>query len=250
MPELAIFNPVKRRRASTKKRRPAAKRASPSRKRRVRRNPAPVVAAVKRKIRRARVGAKRRVRRNPTARRIGMGSFSVKNVTAVLKDAAIGGAGAVAVDFAMGQLNKHLPANMQPVAGEVGVNDAIRAAATLMVAHFAPRSMKGIVSKAAAGALTVQAYGVAQILAAKFAPSVVNGVGYASPAAISRGTARISPIVRPQGVNAYMAPGSRSPLLAGRGGSGQFGAFTAPGSRSPLLSRAANVAMREGVKYT
>lgn len=239
MAEMLLLNPRRRkaRRASPAKRRPAARRR--------RRNPLPVAAPTPNRRSGMSISGRRR-RRNPIAnlkrhmkrrRRnpIKMGSLNVKSLVAMLKDGAIGGAGGVAMDLIMGQLNTYLPITFQTVPGLPGVGDAVKAGITAVLGEGAARMTKGLSRKMAQGALAVQAH---QILSGMLPASMA--VGYYSPARVVPGTNRIGPIR--QGVNRYTRPGTPTPLLQG------MGAYMAPGA-SQLLSRAGSAREREGYKY-
>lgn len=156
----------------------------------------------------------RRVRRNPIrARRrrnpIALGGMT-RGLMSQLKDAAIGGAGAVGVDIAYGYVTPYLPASLQRTPGTVGLGDAVKALFTVALGSLLAKPTRGLSRKMAHGALTVQA---AQMIASFVPASLKMGgrVGWASPAAIVNGTARVNPIR--SGVNAYV-PGT-PPLLNG-----------------------------------
>ena len=230
MAEMLLINPRKRRRAAPKRKRTTARR-------RVRRsNPVTVITAprrVRRRVMRRRsnpIGyARRRVmgrrrRRNP----IGMGSGS--SIMAMLKNAAIGGAGAIAVDLAMGQVNKFLPATFAKTPGKVGAYEVAKVAVTIMLGKLLSKPTRGLSQKMAAGSLTVQAH---QLLS-QVVPTGAMPLGYYSPASI----ANVSQRIGPNRIGRYTQPGA-TPLLNG------VGRYTQPGA-SPLLNGAA---MREGVRF-
>lgn len=231
MPTLMLVNPRKRRKARASG---AAKRRSPARRRARRSVSAAPFAAVKRRTyRRARranpimgrrAGRIRR-RRNP----ISMRSLSGGSIMRMLKDAAIGGSGAVAVDLIMAKLNGMLPPSLQPTAN-IGANDAVRVALTVVLGKVLSRSTRGMSEKMAAGALIVQASRILAPLVARVVPgaAAVNGLAYATPYATIPGQSRISP--SPRGVSAFTPAGTRTPLLAGA----QVGMFTR--GPSPMLS--------------
>lgn len=241
MAEMLLINPRRRRKAG--------RRANPVRHhakgrpsvRRRRRNPIPAglarymagrVNPRRRARRRNPIGAvKRHVRhhrrhRNPIGG--GMGGM-----VGMFKAALIGGAGSVAMDFLMTQINPMLPASLQPSNATVTANDAIRAVLTAFLGKALARHTRGLSVQAAEGALTVQA---AIILGNLVPTGAAPAVGFYSPAGIIQGTSRVGPIR--QGVNAYMRPGV-TPLL---------NAYTQPGRGSPLLSGMTATRMREGVK--
>lgn len=212
--EMLLINPRKRRRASAggKKRRVTRRRRNPivvarkvaaprrsmtiSRHRR-RRNPVTVLSR-----RRAR-------RRNPIGRGIGGGmGLNAKNLVAMFKDAAIGGAGGVVFDLIMGQINPYLPASFQTQAGVLGTGDAVKAVITAVIGQAGAKYTKGWSKRLAQGALTVQAY---EIMAG-MVPSTM-AVGYASPARIIPGSPRVGP-TRGGMMGAYMRPGKTAVLNA------------------------------------
>ena len=216
MAEMLLINPRKRRatRKARKVHHTAKRRHTAARKH----NP---IAAVRR--RRAHpMGAKRRVirRRNPIA--MGGGYMTA------IREALMGGAGALAMDVVFGQVNKFLPVSMQTNATTVGAGDAVKAVITVFVGQALNKATKGFSRKAAQASLTVQAHA---ILTKTIGPSIAATLplGYASPAVITSGTNRVGPIRK--GVNAYTGG---TPLLS---------AYNKPGS-SPLLSGARS---REGV---
>jgi hypothetical protein len=220
MAEMLLINPRRRRKSAKKARRSStgAKRRRVSR----RRNPIPAttVATVRRRrrnpIRASRVT--RRRRRNP----IGGGAITSNKIMAMVKDALIGGAGAVAVDIAMGQIAAYLPASLRRVPGTVGVGDAVKAGLTVALGQLLAKPTKGLSRKLAAGALTVQ---TAEILRT-FVPAGMT-LGYANPALVAPGTMRVGPSYRPGSQVGMYARGG-TPLLSG------VGEYVRGGS--PLLS--------------
>jgi len=209
MAEMLLINPRKR---GSKVRRNPAKRAKARR-----RNP---IAAMSRRVRRNPVGAlKRRImrRRNP----IGMAGMT--GYMTAIREALMGGVGAVAFDIIHGQIKRFLPAALQVQPGKIGAGDAVRAIITVFAGHALNGVTRGFSKKAAMASLTVQAHGLLR----GFIPATLP-LGYASPAMIAQGTNRVGPIR--QGINAYTKPGT-TPLLS---------AYT---SGTQLLSGARN---REG----
>lgn len=228
MAEMLLINPKSRGRRKTAKRKtvrranPVAKRAAPKRRRRTyAKNP---IAAVRRRMRRPAAAARRvgRRRRNP----ISMRSLNMRGISAMLKSALIGGAGAVGVDMLMAQLNKYLPVSMQPTA-QPGLNNALKAALTVVLGTVLDKPTRGMASKAAAGALAVQAADVVRYTLAKFAPGsvpAVAGIGYYTPATVANRTARVGPVIN--GIGQFSRGGSPllsqytqgSPVLSGANG--------------------------------
>lgn len=217
MAEMLLLNPRKRR----------ARKSNPSKRRHRRRNPS--LLSPRRVARRvARRTARRsnpmpgrrlvirRRRRNPIA----MGGMA-RGAVAMLNEALIGGAGAIAVDAVMGQVGPMLPASLQRVPGSVGAGDAVKALITIVLGRVLSRPTRGLSMKAAQGALTVQAHGVLSTMV----PSSL-ALGYATPGQVMPGSPRIGPnarMLRPVGryvssppplLNRYVGP-ANSPLLSG-----------------------------------
>lgn len=177
--------------------------------------------------------ARSRVRRenNPINVR---GLFNVGSYFAPIREAAIQGAGAVAMDYAFGYVNRYLPLSMQRVPGSVGVGDAVKAVLTVALGRVLARvTRSNLPTKAAIGALTVQ---FRDITLALLPGSPVNGLGWYNPAAVTQMNNRTG-LTQRRNLSAFTTSGT--PLL-----SGQMGAFV-PGA-SPLLSRARTSAMRRG----
>jgi len=226
MPQLMLVNPARRRKAR-KTRRVGAKRV---RRTRARKSNPVTVRSVKRHARRHLTRARRsnpirriRRRRNP----ISLRSLNSGAIGKILKTAAIGGVGALAMDIVMVQIGKFLPASLQPNLTGVGINDVVRVALTIVLGKTLAKSTKGMSETAAIGALTVQAANIMRPYAAQMMPNAgvaVAGLGYMVPNRVIPGNSRVSPIARGR-MNAF-SPGA-SPLLS---------MYDRAGSRSPLLS--------------
>lgn len=240
MAEMLLLNPRRRRkakRASTGRKR--ARRASSHRRAR-RHNPitAHHYSPVRRRRharRRNPIRARRR-RHNPIGGRRG----AAKSMVSMFMDALVGGAGAIAFDVVMGQVNKFLPASLQTTPTSVGVGDAIKAALTAATGHYLGRKFP-IVRKAAQGALTVQARDILSLVVPTGALPLGGHLGWSNPAKTIPGNARVGPMRTNPGMGAYMAPGGgrNTPLLSAYQGPGQ----------SPLLSNSQRIMNREGVRY-
>ncbi|NBS80102.1 hypothetical protein EBS57_10015 [bacterium] len=203
-------NPVARRRKTVRRKNPMAALAK---RRTMRRRRNPIAAVARRRVMRR--------RRNPA------GLMGRMNLMQSIREAFIGGAGAVTYDIIQGYLNKVLPANLQPIPGKVGVGDAVKAVSTVAIGHFLSGPTRGLSRKLAAGALTVQMAGIIK----QFVPAGM-AMGYYVPGAISQGSQRVSPINR-AGMGAYT---KGTPLLS---------AYTS--GQSPLLNRVMNARQREGI---
>jgi hypothetical protein len=170
------------------KRRPARRAAAHAAPRRSARRRNPIHATARRHTRR---------RRNP----IGLGG-GMRGIVGQLKHALIGGAGAVGMDIVMGQLNRFMPAALKSDPSTVGVGDAVKAVATVLLGQLLRKPTRGLSTQLAAGALTVQA---ADILRS-FVPAGMQ-VAYYAPARIVRGSPRIGPNMQ------NIAPGMARYLL-------------------------------------
>lgn len=195
MAEMLLINPRKRAR---KARRTTTKRTRVAR----RRNPITSTVPIARKRNPVRAMRRRimRRRRNP----IGMGAAS--GYINAIRDALMGGVGAVAFDIVHGQIKRFLPAALQVTPGKIGAGDAVRAIITVFAGEALNKVTRGFSRKAAMASLTVQAHDLLK----GFVPAALP-LGYASPALISQGTNRVGPIR--QGMNAYTPPG-QTPLLS------------------------------------
>ena len=214
MAEMLLINPRKR---GTRK----------ATKRRVVRRKNPVTAMVRR--RRNPLAAMRRrrnplaaARRNPLARmrarrRNPIGGAIMGNYMTQIREAVIGGAGALGMDLIYGQINSFLPAALKRVPGSIGAGDAVKAVITVALGGLLSKPTRGLSDKAARASLTIQAYDIMK----SFVPSGMT-IGYASPALIAQGTNRVGPIRRGMNaytngtplLNAYMSPG-KTALLSG-----------------------------------
>lgn len=186
---LLVGNPARRRKTrSAAQKRATAKmlaanrskrRASPKRKRSVvalATNPAP-----RRRRRTATVKhtAKRRARRNPIS-----ASLSIRSITAQLKNAGIGAAGALGVDVAYGFASGYLPDMIKaPVDAAGAPNYAYYAAKGLLAIGIGMAAKKVVGANRAAqlveGSLTVTAHDLMKTIVAKNFAGVT--LGYASP---------------------------------------------------------------------
>lgn len=153
--------------AKRRTRRSVARRANP-------------VALYSRKMRR---GSRRR--RNPISLRSlgGGGSYM-----AMFKDAAIGGAGAVAFDLIHGQIAGFLPASMRRTPGTIGAGDAVKALLTAFLGQMGNKMTRGLSGKMARGSLTVQA----RDMIATLVPATMP-LGYYTAAPVTNGTMRVGP---------------------------------------------------------
>lgn len=222
MAEMLLINPRGRRRKTRK----ASKRRARKSTRTVRRT---VFFAPPKRKRRARKTSRRRrnpvsmravTRRNRNPVRLG-GMFS--GLVPMVRDAAVGATGAVAVDLAMGQINRYLPAALQVVPGTVSAGDAVKAVITVALGQLLRRPTRGLSQKMAQGALTVQAH---RIITSMLPANITSQLAYASPAYVIPGRQTVQPNALNR-MAAYTPPGSPSPLL---------NAYTRPGSASPLLN--------------
>lgn len=234
MSSMLLINP--RRRAAKKRVSAAPKRKRRPARARVARNPVSVVSLspARRKRRRNPVSARRvKRRRNPIGGMRGLSS----GIVGMFKDAMIGGAGAVAVELVMGQVNSYLPPSMQRTAGSVSVGDAVKAAITVVLGNLLSKPTRGLSRKMAAGALTVQAASLVRMMVPSsmtLSGAGAGGLGYAVPAQLVNANLRVGP--NRNRISQYV-PGN-SPLL------NQYVA-----NSNPLLNGAGSARVREGVMY-
>lgn len=241
--KLLLINPRRRRKASAKKRRasrrnrmPAAlerywasrrgrKSARKSTRRARRRNPVP-------KLTLDRVMRRRSSRRrNPINVRGVLG-----NVVPMVTQAAVGAAGAIAVDYGWGMLKPKLPAALQsPMAGS-----AAKILFTVAAGQLLRGVTRGYSQRMAQGALTVQ---MDQLLRNFLPANVRQSLAYANPAPVVQGTAWVGPnaVRRGVGMNGLVRAGARTPLLSGMAGLVRRSAPT------PLLSGVSIATRRAGV---
>jgi len=218
MAELLLINPRKRTRKakkSAKRVRRVARKRNPVSYRAVTRRAKVASNPRRRRARKVRRTARRM--RNPIAVR-----GIVSSIVPMLKDAAIGAAGSIGVDAVMGQVNKYLPASMQPTPGAIGANDAIKAVTTIALGQLLSRPTRGMSRKAAAGALTVQ---MDKIIRGLLPAGVKAQLAYGTVAPVVPGRMTVQP--NAQRMAAYTRPGASTPLL---------NAYTPPRAASPLLS--------------
>ena len=206
---------------------PKKRRRNPAAKRRVVRRKNPVTAMVRR--RRNPLAAMRRrrnplaaARRNPIARmrrrmRNPIGGAMMGGYMGQIREAVMGGAGALGMDLVYGQINNFLPASLKNVPGTIGAGDAVKAVVTVALGGLLNKATRGFSVKAARASLTIQSYNIMKT----FLPSNLT-LGYASPSLIAQGTNRVGPIRRGMNaytngtplLNAYMSPG-KTALLSG-----------------------------------
>lgn len=191
-------------RASNPKRRKGAAR---------RRNPSPVVYSARRSTRR---------RRNPIS--LGGGRSIVSAFMGQVKTAAVQGAGAVAIDFAYGQLSRFLPAMLQRTPGRLGLGDVVKMFVAVALGELLNKPTRGMSRQAATGSLTVQISDIVR----GFMPAGM--LGYYVPATVVNANTRIG-------------PNSRGPVMLPRQ-SPSLSAYTRPGYSANLSSAAGR---RDGV---
>jgi energy-converting hydrogenase Eha subunit B len=204
MAEMLLINPRRRKahkKATTHKRRVKAKTS-------VKRRRNPIAAARKHVMKHV------RRRRNP----IGGSKMNANTMMSAIKEALMGGVGAVAMDIVYGQINNMLPASLQRTPGVVGTGDAVKAVITVALGQVLNKATKGYSKRAAMASLTIQAHDIVK----SYVPASMS-LGYASPARVVRGTNRVGPISKTLSayttgtpmLNAYNKSGAPSPLLSG-----------------------------------
>src|SRR5437016_3191573 len=146
MAGLMLVNPRKRRKTSIKRRKVHHKRRTP-------------LAHAHKKVHR------KKYRRNPIGGSMGI----MSQVTG----AAIGAAGAVAVDIVMGKISKNLPLSMQVAgAGRSAVQGVVSIGLGMFIAKVLKKKTLGV--HVATGGLTVALHGVMSDMLAKNVPSLAG----------------------------------------------------------------------------
>lgn len=241
MPQVYLVNPRKRTRARRKasaarrKASPAqlaararfaamarARSAAPKRRRarsRVRANPAPTRAR-----RSHRKAVHRSIRRNPISR----GSLT-KIVTQSLTDAAIAGAGGVAIDIAMAQALKVLPESARSrstLEGNInwlyyGSKAALAIAAGIVGTKYTHGKTRELIAKGVQGSLGIQAY---EIIRATMPADLIQ-MAYYAPAVVAQNAGRLGNGSQPTGQNTARLAYYARPRAVGMSGSagGQIG---------------------------
>lgn len=214
MQELLLVNPKRRtRRKSRKTASPAQRRAraafaararakNPIR-RRARAASAPAVRTLRNPIRSVRRHVARR-RRNP------IGGFAGTAIDMV-KDAAIGGAGAIAVDMVAGQVKSMLPLSLQTGNGYM----AAKAALTVGLGILSRRMIGSVGMAAARGALTVQAYTAMK----PYVPASMP-LGYLAPSPTMPGARSGKPMAVSGGLRGLRGMASLAPASGSMAGLG------------------------------
>lgn len=249
MSQVLLINPRKRGRKTAKRRKApsAAQRANWARfaamarrksaesrarnpikvhkRRRVARRRNPIMASARRRSTR---------RRNPIGRSMGGGLMNFRSYIAPIKDAAVMGAGAVAVDVAFGYINRYLPMSMQVMPGTVGAGDAVKAVLTVALGKLLSGPTRGLSQKAAMGSLVVQ---MRDITMKVLPPSVTGQVGFYNAGRVVNRSTRVTGNTRADaagqghvagGIGQYVS--GQSPLL------GSPGLRMYTGAQTPLLS--------------
>lgn len=119
-----------------------------------------------------------RRRRNPISLG-GSGLLNFRSYFAPIKEAAIMGAGAVAMDMAYAYATPYLPAMLQRVPGKLGMGDLAKMLLTVAFGKLLAKPTKGLSMKAAQGALVVQARDIALTFIPTPVPTVagLRGLG-------------------------------------------------------------------------
>lgn len=237
MSQLLLLNPRRRRRASSKRRRSRRRMSALQRKyfgggrvhrRRARRRTISMLANPRRRSRRrqrgyATLAGRRRYRRAfaSAGRQI---SASIPGVVGAVQVAAIGAAGAIAVDMAMGQAGRFLPATLVSRYNADGTMNwgyyGAKAALAVGLAVIGQRALPGALGKfanrAAEGALLVMAY---EILRSNVPASWT--LGYFNPATVT-GSGEVTNMGKVLPMGKYLSQRPNFAGMRGRGGMGKY----------------------------
>lgn len=249
MSQVLLINPRKRGRKTAKRRKApsAAQRANWARFAAMARRKSagsrarnPIKAHKRRRVARRRnpimAYARRRStrRRNPIGRSMGGGLMNFRSYIAPIKDAAVMGAGAVAVDVAFGYINRYLPMSMQVVPGTVGAGDAVKAVLTVALGKLLSGPTRGLSQKAAMGSLVVQ---MRDITMKVLPPSVTGQVGFYNAGRVVNRSTRVTGNTRADAVGQGHVSGGIAQYVSGQSpllGSPGLRMYT--GAQTPLLS--------------
>lgn len=208
MSQLLLLNPRKRRarKTASRKRRSPAQRAATARMLAANRSRSGVARNPARRRRRA-----TSYRRNPIGARrrrsFSTGGVSATGVMGYVKDGAMMGVGAVAVDIIFGQVNRFLPANMATPVDTTGATNWLyfvaKAGVAIGIGIFGRKSsFRKYTDAAAGGAMAIMAYQIARSML----PAGTTLGAYMNPALV------MSPVrnrAQLNGMSAYVAlPGS------------------------------------------
>jgi hypothetical protein len=124
-------------------------------------------------------------RRNPV---------SMRGAMAMLQEAAIGAAGAIALDYLFGYVNNMLPATLKRTPGAIGVGDAVKVVFNVALGSMVPGRMGRFARRAAEGSMTVHFY---QLISGNLPTAIQAGLagnmGWYQPAPVTSGTQWMGP---------------------------------------------------------
>lgn len=199
--ELLLVNPRRKRRVKSKRvraRNPKRRRVTAKRRHKRR-----AIAVTTRTVVR-RANPRRKSRRLRSRRRVNprmLGGFSIKGITHALIPAAVGGAGAVALDIGLSYLPAATPEFLRSGIG----NKALKIGGALLLGMVAGKVLGRETGRAVgAGALTVVAYGIVRDVVKQVAPTLPGLSGFG---AYDNGDYALNPAPMLRGMGAYMDNG-------------------------------------------
>jgi hypothetical protein len=139
---------------------------------------------------------------------------STADITNTLVPAAIGGAGALGLDIALGQLTM-IPPEWQSGARRTLLRGAIAFAVGFAARSFLPARYKRMADQATAGALTITAYDAAKSFVSEQFPQLTLGMYAGDLAAYERTNWGALPVLQSKngnGMNAYVPAGGGADL--------------------------------------
>lgn len=249
---LMLVNPRKRRakkarspaqRAATKRMlaaNRAKRRSNPAPRRRARRSATHAVAhSYRRRARRANPAPRHHYRRHRRHNPISVSSLKIGQL---IKVGAVGAAGALVVDIAMGFVGGFLPASVSAAKNADGsvnyLNAATKLGVAVLVGSLGRKVFKRHAATMAVGAVTVELYNLIKPMLASAMPSL--GLGYYSPAYLPGQT-----IMAGQGLGAYVPAGMPAPVKPAALGA-YVGAY---GSQPSPYAAGASAMNRERASY-
>lgn len=124
-------------------------------------------------------------RRNP---------MSMGGAMAMLRTAAMGAAGAIALDYLFGYVNNMLPATLKRTPGSIGVGDAVKVVFNVAIGSMVPGRMGRFAKAAAEGSMTVHFYQLlSQSLPTTIQAGLAGNMGWYQPAPVTSGTQWVGP---------------------------------------------------------
>jgi hypothetical protein len=119
---------------------------------------------------------------------------SMRGAMAMLQQAAIASAGAIALDYLFGYVNGMLPAGLKRTPGSIGAGDAVKVVFNVALGSMIPGRMGRFARQAAEGSMTVHFYQlISQSLPTTIQAGLAGNLGWYQPAPVTDGTQWVTP---------------------------------------------------------